>query len=304
MSKVIPNYALYGDQEEPGWHNSFFFERIPQRARPYNFAIRPHTHGALIQIMYLTQGTVEAVVDQAKSTFEAPCVLLIPAKTVHGWNFTPDVDGPIVTAAQRPLESLADVLMPALLQTMRTPCMLRLPPPGEAPDELLQTFLSIEREARRRSTGYVAAGMSLLISLVVQIARLQQSLNATPLPAASRRAEQVESFKALVELHFKEHWTMQAYASHLGITPGQLTRLCRDALGRSGIEVVHARLANEAQRDLVYTANSVRQLADRLGFNDEAYFSRFFRKQTGLTPREFRKLAMQDVLSTSPEAQD
>ncbi|MEO8297751.1 MAG: helix-turn-helix domain-containing protein [Burkholderiales bacterium] len=300
MSKIIPNYALYGDEEEPGWQNSFFFELIPQRARPYNFAIRPHTHGALVQILYLTRGTVEAVVDQTKATIEAPSVLLIPAKTVHGWRFTPDVDGPIVTAAQLPLESLANVLMPPLLQTLRTPSILHLSQDNGS-DELMQTYLAIEREARRRSLGYVAAGMSLLIALVVQIARLQQTVPATPLRAASRRAEQLEKFKALVEEHFKEHWTMRDYASELGITPGQLTRMCREALGKPSIAVVHARLANEAQRDLVYTANSVRQLADRLGFDDEAYFSRFFRKQTGFTPREFRKLAMQDVMNTASE---
>ncbi|MDB5849365.1 MAG: transcriptional regulator, AraC family [Rhodoferax sp.] len=189
MSKVIPNYALYGDEEGPGWQNSLFLEMIPQRARPYQFGIRPHTHGSLIQILLLTRGSVEAVVDQAKVKVDAPCLLVVPARTVHGWKFTDDVDGPIVTAAQRPLESLADLLMPALLQTLQTPSILRL----------------------------------------------------------------------------------------------------------SSLQVIHSRLANEAQRDLVYTANSIRQLADRLGFEDEAYFSRFFRKQTGLTPRQFRALAMTDV---------
>jgi AraC family transcriptional activator of pobA len=98
---------------------------------------------------------------------------------------------------------------------------------------------------------------------------------------------------------------MQAYASQLGITPGQLTRLCRDALGMSSLEVIHSRLIHEAQRDLVYTAVSVRQLADGLGFADEAYFGRFFRKQTGLTPREFRARALEAMLKVDapPAAQ-
>ena len=91
-----------------------------------------------------------------------------------------------------------------------------------------------------------------------------------------------------MDANFKQHLPLQFYASELGITPGQLTRLCREVLGISSLAVLHARLAHEAQRDLVYTDMSIKRLANDLGFVDEAYFGRFFRKLTGLTPREFR----------------
>ena len=47
----------------------------------------------------------------------------------------------------------------------------------------------------------------------------------------------------------------------------------------------------EAQRELIYTNASIKQIADGLGFEDESYFGRFFRKQTGFRPTEFRKMA-------------
>ena len=294
--RVIPNYSLYGDQALPSWHSFFDFEWIPQRSRPYNWEIRPHTHDAFIQILFLNQGSVEVLLDHARTLVQAPCVLLVPAQTVHGFHFSNDVDGPVVTAAQRPLEMLAGVLMPELLQTIRKPAVNALPGMEHEGAELMQLFLAVERESRRHAIGHVAAGMSLLIALLVQIHRLQQTQLATPFRVTSRKTAQVEKFRALVEKHFKEHLSMQAYASQLGVTPGQLTRLCREALGMSSLEVVQARLTHEAQRDLVYTANTIRQLADSLGFADEAYFSRFFRKQTGLTPREFRARALDAML--------
>ena len=115
MARVIPNYALYGDQALPGWQSILDFEWIPQRSMPYNWEIQPHTHEAFIQILLLTEGGVEARIDHTSVQVRAPCVLVIPAQTVHGFNFSPDTDGPVVTAAQRPLESLADVLMPELI---------------------------------------------------------------------------------------------------------------------------------------------------------------------------------------------
>ena len=62
-SRVIPNYALYGDQPAPNWTISFDFEWIPTRSRPYNWKSRPHKHDAFIQILYLTRGGGELAMD-------------------------------------------------------------------------------------------------------------------------------------------------------------------------------------------------------------------------------------------------
>jgi AraC family transcriptional activator of pobA len=56
--------------------------------------------------------------------------------------------------------------------------------------------------------------------------------------------------------------------------------------------VVNARILHEAQRELVYSTDGIKQIANLVGFVDEAYFTRFFRKHTGLTPSEFRGRAL------------
>ena len=129
--------------------------------------------------------------------------------------------------------------------------------------------------------GQVAAGMSLLVALLVQIARIGATQQAASLVARSRKSVQIERFRALVDTHFRDHLPVERYADELGVTSGQLTRLCRDVLGMSSLDVIHARVAHEAQRDLVYSSLSVKQIAASLGFADEAYFTRFFRKQSG-----------------------
>jgi AraC family transcriptional regulator, transcriptional activator of pobA len=59
----------------------------------------------------------------------------------------------------------------------------------------------------------------------------------------------------------------------------------------STIEAINARVVHEARRELVYSSLSVKQVAAELGFDDEAYFGRFFKKQTGMRPTEFRVAA-------------
>ncbi|WJV52373.1 helix-turn-helix domain-containing protein [Prodigiosinella aquatilis] len=50
------------------------------------------------------------------------------------------------------------------------------------------------------------------------------------------------------------------------------------------------------QRELVYTAKTIKQLAAALGFNDEAYFTRFFHKHVGVSPTQFRELAVRKIV--------
>lgn len=295
--RVIPSYSLYGIQAQPGWQSSFDFEWIPQRSRPYNWTIRPHKHDALIQILYIVQGSAEVLLDNTKVRAKAPSLLWIPAQTVHGFSFSEDVNGPVVTAAQRPLEALLNLAGPELLAIIRKPAVIALDDASRHAESLMPLFLAIEREAHVQAVGQLTAGMALLTAICVQMARLSHVTVATPLNANSRKTMQIEKFRAMVDENYKKHLPILAYAEQLGITSGQLSRLCREVLGVSSLDIINARLIHEAQRVLVYTGNSVKQLAYVLGFADETYFGRFFRKHTGLSPREFRAKAMEEMLT-------
>lgn len=135
--------------------------------------------------------------------------------------------------------------------------------------------------------------MALLTALFVQITRIGQPGSASAPGGRSRKHEQVEKFRGLVEQHFKQRLGLPDYADRVGVSAGQLARVCREVLGVSALDVINARILHEAQRNLIYTSGSVKQLASALGFVDEAYFGRFFRKHTGLTPREFRAKAQE-----------
>ena len=295
-SRVIPSYALYGDQAEPTWQNSFDFEWIPQRSRPYNWNIRPHKHEAFVQILYLTHGSGEAVMDHAKIKLHAPCLILVPAHTVHGFAFSEDVDGPVVTAAQRPLESLISMAAPDLLSFVRKPAVIAFDETGEHAESLMPLFLAIEREARMTSDEKMSAGVLVLAALCIKIAQFSRQTREPLAGMSSRKTLQIEKFRSLVNDNYKKHLPLTKYSEQLGITPGQLSRLCREVLGMSSLDVINARIIHEAQRELVYTVSSIKQLADSLGFADETYFGRFFRKHTGFSPKAFRDKALMTML--------
>jgi AraC family transcriptional activator of pobA len=96
-------------------------------------------------------------------------------------------------------------------------------------------------------------------------------------------------FLLLVEQHFLAHWPIGRYASRLGLSPQRLNRLVRAERGCTALELVHERLTRVACRRLVYIVAPAASLALELGFDDPAYFSRFFKRRTGMSPQQWRR---------------
>ncbi|CAG9201198.1 Transcriptional regulator [Paraburkholderia caribensis] len=293
--RKIPNYDLYGESARPPWFDAFNFEWIPERSRPNDWHIAAHRHDALLQVLYIRSGSGHVVIESEKHVLAPPCVVVLPAQTVHAFVFSPEIDGLVITAAQRALESISKAVSPGLLPVFQRAAVI--PVKASAGDDILMPlFTLLEQEYRGNARGHIAAGMSLMIALFVQVARLG---DAAAMPAtnavADRRSGQIKRFRELVAAHFREHRTVEFYAEKLGITTAQLSRICRDELGHSPMSLVNEHLIREAQRDLVYSGLTIKQIAHALGFEDAAYFSRFFRKQTGATPKEFQAAAHTDL---------
>lgn len=109
--------------------------------------------------------------------------------------------------------------------------------------------------------------------------------NNAPSPAAGI----VLGFRSLLEVHFGEQWRISDYCKALGIRPDQLIQACKHMVGATPSTLIHERLILEAKRLLIYSIVSVTEIAYELGFSDAAYFSRFFRRQIGTSPVEFRR---------------
>ena len=290
--KDVPHFDLYGSLEQPAWRGLVHVERIPDRAARHDWQISPHVHDVLTQVLFVQAGGGRAVIEKAIWALKPPCLVVVPAGSVHGFRFLPGTDGAVITAAQRPLESAAAAFAPGLLHAMRRPAVISVDSGARHAEALLPLIDATAREARVHAPGEAAAGMALLVALFVQVARLSGgAAGGGDALAHSRKAARIERFQALLDAGFKARWPVQHYASELGVTPGQLTRLCREWLGMSSLEVINRRVLHEAQRQLVYASLSIKQIAAELGFADEAYFGRFFRKQTGQTPTAFRSAA-------------
>ncbi len=150
----------------------------------------------------------------------------------------------------------------------------------------VEGFDAMRRELARFDRGATEALRALLYRTLVLLNRWYVARHGAPERAAPNRF--VERFHRLVERDFARRHRVADYATRLGVSPGHLNALCRAHAGRSASALIRARIVTEARRLLLYSGMSAAAVADQLGFADPAYFTRFFRRETGAAPTRFR----------------
>lgn len=98
----------------------------------------------------------------------------------------------------------------------------------------------------------------------------------------------LKQFQAKINECFRELREVGDYASLLHISAGHLSEVVKTQSGKPAIKHIHERLVLEARRLLFHTNNSLKEIAFDLGFADASYFNRFFKRETGVTPAEYR----------------
>ncbi|MBS1564526.1 MAG: helix-turn-helix domain-containing protein [Bacteroidetes bacterium] len=108
-------------------------------------------------------------------------------------------------------------------------------------------------------------------------------------PAPGNGRLMVRRMKELLETQYAQLHQVSDYARLLNVSPGHLNDTIKDHTGKTAITLIHERILLEAKRTLFHAELSVKEIGAQLGFEDAAYFNRFFKRMTGETPLQFRQ---------------
>lgn len=98
----------------------------------------------------------------------------------------------------------------------------------------------------------------------------------------------VGEFETLISENFATHKDLNFYAKTLSLTPKRLSEICKNVKGKNALTFIHDRQKDNAMALLLQTNLTIKEIALQMGFDEVSNFSRFFKKQTGITPIEFR----------------
>ena len=279
---AVPVFQLYGETHAWPTPDPIHCESIPSRSSLYDWEIRPHRHADLVQLLYVHSGEAELEVEGVVTRVREATLQVSPPLCVHGFRFNAQIDGYVLSLARPFAEELTALLDSAVLEQAR--CYAA----GVDGDYLRRLFASIDREYAHHEPGRELMLRSLISALLVWLSRRYLQDRHVAGGTQERGREHLQAFRRLVEAHFREHLPIEHYARHLNISAAHLNALCRRLAGVSALQLINQRLLLEAKRNLVYTGMTVQEVSDQLGFSEPAYFSRFFKRGTGQSPKAFR----------------
>ncbi|WP_337043118.1 helix-turn-helix domain-containing protein [Emticicia sp. 17c] len=287
--KTLVNFkGLYGDTQSMELPYFIHHEPLETRSRMHNWEIKEHLHTELFQVFIIEQGAGTIISDGHSLQLSSPCVMCIPANTLHGFAFQPETKGEVITFSEAFFESLFKN-MPKLLLEINRFQLLAFKNEPEHFTPILHYAQELTRELYETNPEKQTVIQSLLQLFFVYLYRFSLSQQATFSNASNRTLHYFQEFQKSIRRSLHETRTISQYARELHITSVHLNRICQALVQKSALQIVQEHLINEAKKYLLNTNYAVSEIAYFLNIKDPAYFTRLFKKLTGVTPSDFRK---------------
>jgi AraC family transcriptional activator of pobA len=287
---AIPSFFLFGEPLRTVEGKFLHLEALDDRTRPNDWNIRAHAHADLNHVFHITSGAGVMYVDGEVIAFTAPCLVLAPSGVVHGFSYEAETTGAVLTIADSYLRDLTQ-REPDFAALFRNPSQLPLGPQSR----IAASLDSLSRELVWTAPGGGAAVEAHLLGVLVETLRLQVHARAASPAVQGAQATLVARFRELIETHYRVGLSMEAYAERLGITVARLRAACLKVAAASPLRLVQDRILLEAKRALLYSNMTIAEVGYHLGFEDPAYFSRFFARAEGVSPRRYRDMRVAAV---------
>lgn len=285
----VPVYKLYGEHKEWLTPDMVHCESIADRSKLHDWQIKLHQHHGLIQLLYLRGGSARVGLDGEYFDMRPGQIVIVPQMCVHGFKFDPDAVGHVVTLAH----PLVNKLTQDIGDVRVAPTVARIYEVGEGDDAARMTMAFSSLDAEYRGSGVHRNQLmeAMLIAILVWLSRHEPYASGDAPIEQDRGRLYFQRFCQLIEQDYTRQYSVEHYAGRIGITAAYLNVLCRQYVDQSALELIHQRVVLAAKRSLVYTSMTISVVSYMLGFSDPAYFTRFFKREVGLSPKAFRKQA-------------
>ncbi|MBA4850264.1 helix-turn-helix domain-containing protein [Emticicia sp. BO119] len=289
MIKTIVNFkGLYGDKQAIYLPDFIHHEPLETRSKMYDWEIKEHLHTELFQVFIITKGEGMIISENKELKIIGPCIITIPTNALHGFIFQPDITGEVITFSESFLENIFKPT-PKILHGINRFNLLLFQKNTGVFHQIGQYINEIVRELYDDNLEKQTVIQSLFQLFFIGIYRYSILQRQTIAQSDNRTLQYFQAFQKSIKQSLHETKSISQYSQELHITSVHLNRICKSVVQKSALEIVHEYLINEAKKYLLNTNYSVSEISYFLSFKDPAYFTRLFKKQTGVTPTDFRK---------------
>ena len=255
-----------------------------------HFAVKyPHRHD-FFEVLYLKKGSGFHVIDGNNYEIKPPCVFFMSRGQAHKLELSQDIEGYLfIFTADFYLLNRADqnrlIEFPFFYTIHQDNPPLQLE--NESDIRFLEDLFRKGISEISQPEGYSIEMLRSILDLILTTCAARYQAPENLMNKGKGQILVKRFFHHLEENHHK-NLSLNEYARMIGVTPNHLTQTIKLFTGKTSSEIIKDKQLLEIKRLLVHTSLSVSEIAAQLNFDDQSYFTKFFKRETGLTPLQFR----------------
>lgn len=235
----------------------------------------------------ITRGMCRADINLVSHEIEAPALVSVKSTQIMQPSyFSEDFSASVIVMSKRFTENLFMYMSSSPLQSVSS-----RHPVVKIPQELVPEFSNFMKSLReiQADTKNPYASQALLYQILLFINKegykcYEPYMNEI----VSKQGRMSAQFLALVQENFKKERFLEFYAEKLQVTPKHMSRTIKKQTGYTAVEWIERYVILEAKVLLKSSNLNIQQIADELNFPSQSFFGKYFKKLTGLSPKEFR----------------
>lgn len=283
LVKIQHAMSSFGAKEVS--HGQIRFERLETRIVP-NIPF-PHKH-SFYQFLLITQGKGTHTIDFKGHAVKPRMLFLMKPGQMHTWKLNNSSKGILLEFNRESISFFRESNIINLLDNTLDATFLD-PDIFARLKSLLEDGINEYEEQHQFQEQTLQAYLMIILGKILQIKDVAA--------ANSKHSSISREFSILLEENFRTHHEVDFYASRLHMSAKNLSMQITRSLGKPPRLLIQERLHLEAKRLLAYTDLPVGAIGDHLGFEDQNYFARFFKKLESKTPKESR-IELKKLLSS------
>ena len=233
------------------------------------------------EIMWLQKGIADFMIDGDVFHLRSNTFFVLPRERYHQFLPHEIVQGQVIRFS----EDFLDDFPRLLFSKFNYISEVKVEGTDEKAFELLYQLFKMEYFSNPKNLHVLT---NLLKTIIYKLDNVKQQ-QFPDCQACHYSVDLFDQFQLLLDKHIIHQRRVSFYADLLNITPRKLGETIKSLLNDTTEGVISQRLLIEAKRQLTYTNKSVTEIAYSLDFQDNSYFTKFFKKLTNTTPKEFRK---------------
>ncbi|VAW13389.1 Transcriptional regulator, AraC family [hydrothermal vent metagenome] len=286
-SEHIPVYSLHNFSSSERGSQQFQVEVFDANR---HFSVKyPHRHD-FFEVLYLSKGSGFHVIDGNKYEIKPPCVFFMSPGQAHKIDFSNDIEGYIFifTAEfylinQNNQNRLIEFPFFFTIRQDNPPLILNKYENVVFLESLFKNSIS----ELQKGGGYSIELLRSILDLILTSCSTLYKTDENTLNKGKGHI-MVKKFFQLVEENYHKKLSVNEYADRLAVTPNHLTQTVNQLTGKTSSQIIRAKQVLEIKRLLVHTNLSVTEIANLLNFPDQSYFAKFFKRETGIAPLQYR----------------